>query len=165
MDLPQTIKKSWVGYVWIIFVGVAVVSIIWSGIFYLGRTGLLDDGTFWMLAIVSLLAALITFVYLYVYDLSYIELDADGIKAENWSSLLSQVDVNAEWFRVQDVGVEQHGLGVILNYGTLTIQTAGTQQRVLMTMVPQPEMWQGIISEIADLATPDGLEELSTAEA
>jgi hypothetical protein len=154
MELPVTIYKSWVGYILILLVGLTVAAVPWVGIFMLGYSDDLDDTSFWMLVITRILVLVVMVERLYVYTLSYITLTKDGIKAENWSSLFYQVDVESEWVRVQDVSIQTSNLfSLLLSFGTVTIQTAGTAQDRRMTMVPNVEALRDLISRLADQAT------------
>lgn len=165
MELPVTIKKSFIGYVWISLLGLTVIAVIWAGILSLWRSGDLDEGTYYMLGIVSILVLLITLIQLYVYSLSYISLTSDRLKAENWTTLFTQVDVDAEWVRVQDVTVETGSIfALMFGYGTLTIQTAGTAQQLKMTYVPNVEYWQSVIEALADQSTGEDSVDLSTVD-
>ncbi|TFC63732.1 hypothetical protein E3O62_02585 [Cryobacterium sp. TMT2-15-1] len=166
MELPVTIWKSWVGYFWILLVGLTVAAIPWAGIFTLGYSGDLDETSFWMLVITSILVLVVMVERLYVYNLSYITLTKDGIKAENWSSLFHQVDAETEWLRVQDVAIHTNNLfSLLFSFGTVTIQTAGTGQEMRMTMVPNVEALRDVISQLADQATGEDSVELSTTNA
>lgn len=166
MELPSTIKKPWFGYLVISLVGFGLMALIYAGIWSLWRTGDLSEPTYYMLGIVSILVLLITMVELYIYSLSYIGLTEDGLKAENWSSLFFQVDVDTEWVRVQDVTVETGSIfALMFGFGTLTIQTAGTAQNLRMTMVPSVEAWRDVISSFADQAAGSDLVQLSISSA
>lgn len=158
MELPIVIKKHWTGYVLIVGVGIAVLALIWSGIISMWRSGDLTQDTYWMLGIASILVLLVTMVTAYIYSLSYIELSTEGIKVQNWLTLFVSGDARTSWGKVQDVYRTTDTIfSLLFNYGTLTIQTAGTGQHLTLTMVPDAEYWQSVILAYAESG------ELSTA--
>ena len=146
-SLPVTIKKHPIGYVFIALVGLGATAIVWALMFSLWRSGDLDEITYWMLGFASILSLIITMVQLYVYSLSYILLTDDGLKVKNWRTLFVSQDAEAGWKRVQDVSWTTGSIwSLLFNYGALEVQTAGTKQRLVMTMVPNAEYWQAVMT-------------------
>lgn len=151
--LPTVIKKHPIGIALILLVGLGTTALIWATLYSLHRTGDLDSTTTWMMLFASIVVLLITVIQLWVYSLSYIELTDDGIHIVNWRTLFVKTDVMTEWSKIQDVTVSTGSIWpVIFNFGTLTIQTAGTAQELNMTMVGNAEYWQAIIQAEAQAA-------------
>lgn len=162
--LPVTIYKSVVGLLAIFGAGLSVIVLAIFGVYDLWITGDRDLLVGGFLALIILVVALITIERIYVYSLSTIELTADGVVAINYRTLFARVDSKTEWFRVQDVSVVTGGIfNSLFNYGTLHIQTSGSQQQIRMTMVPRADYWQEIIAAYADQATVDGSDLSTTA--
>lgn len=163
-SLPVTITKNWVGYVAITLTGLLLLGLAFWAFFSSVTHPWVDPLLYYSLAVfVTVLIVAGTSISLRVYSLSYITLTQDGVQAMNYLSLFASQDMQAEWVRVQDVSVVKGGLGGIIGYGTLHIQTAGTVQKIDMTMVSDPEKWQSVIEYYADVATKDGMDQpLST---
>lgn len=166
MELPITIRKHWLGYVALFLAGVSsVLATVW-GFYALAQNPEFDQVLmFSMLIFIVFVIVAITAVALYVYSLSYITLTLEGLQAVNWLSLFAKQNVVAEWSRVQDVAVVTGGVfALVFVYGTLNIQTAGTTQKLRMTMVPKAEYWQSIIQQLSSQATIDNPVDLSTVD-
>lgn len=162
-QLPVTIYKHWIGYVAIFFGGLGVLGLVLWGLYEAFQTPFADPLVMMLIATlcVALVVAVVA-VMLRQYSLSYLMLTSDGVVAVNWLTLFAKNDVQAEWFRIQDVSVVTGSIfGLLIGYGTLNIQTAGSYQNIRMTMVPNAADWQKVIAEYADKATQDGMD-LST---
>lgn len=117
----------------------------------MSRSGDLTSSLGWVGFFAVVLIAIVTVVELRVYSLSQIELSEDGLTAEIWSALFFKTKVQADWRRVQDVTVLSPSIwALMIDYGTLTVQTAGTAQQLKMSMVPNAEYWQAVIQSLAD---------------
>jgi membrane protein YdbS with pleckstrin-like domain len=150
------IHRSWFVYFMTAFIGVGAVAVIWTVIFSMGFASARDPLGYYLLAYTSGLILLITLLQIYVYSLSFIQIDDSGITANIWVTLFASNDETTEWVRVQDVSVSKGGIfAQLANFGTLTIQTAGTAQEIVMTYVPDVEHWQSVIEAKAAAATPD----------
>lgn len=151
---PSIITKHPVGYLFIGGVGFALISLIAAGIWSMWRSGVLTEPTYWFAGFFAIVILLITIIQLWVYSLSYIEFTEQGIHVVNWRTIFVKQDVTTEWARVQDVTVGTTSVwSLMFNYGSLTVQTAGTAQDLTMTMVPDAEYWQAIFQAYADDAT------------
>lgn len=150
-ELPATIGKHPIGYFFIAGVGAALITLLFAGAYSMGRTGDPDPGLFWVVVAFAVVILLITVVQLYVYSLSYYELTEEGLHVVNWHTLFNKTDVTTSWVRIQDVTVTTTSVwSLMFAYGTLAAQTAGTNQMLLMTMVPEPEYWSGLMQSMAD---------------
>lgn len=155
--LPVTIYKTVWGQLGIFFLAFATLLAIFWALDESFKTPWADPMV--MLGIGTLVVALVTayfVVWLYQYGLSYVTLTSDGLVAVNWKTLFHKQDVQAEWYRVQDVSVVASGFfAQMLGFGTLNVQTAGERQAVRLTMLPNVEYWQDVVASYADAATPD----------
>lgn len=155
--LPVTIRKHWFGYVVIALAGLLLISALWVGLFSLWQAGQLSQELYWAIGGFSIIILLITLIQMYVYSLSYLELNDDGIVVKNWITLFVSTDEEFEWVRVSRASVLKGEIfAQLLNYGTLSIETDGGHVLVTIKMIPRIEYWQNVISERADLATQDG---------
>lgn len=166
LTFPIIIKKHPIGLVAIFLLGAVAMLLLLYGIYTYALTPGVDKSVVMWVAIVAVVGILtITFVSMYVYSLSSITLTQAGLTADNWLSLFSEQDSTTEWSRVQSVDqVKANLFNQVFGYGTLNIQTAGTYQKVRMTMVPNAKYWQRIIEQISAQSTPDNSVDLSTID-
>jgi uncharacterized membrane protein YdbT with pleckstrin-like domain len=152
--LPITIYKHWIGYVFISAVGLSLVGAIILAIYTLHQEHTLNEELYYILGGFAIVVLLGTLVALYVYSLSNILITEQGITVTNWGNILTSQEAELAWIRVQDVTVSKDGvLPQILGYGTLLIQTAGTDKNFLFTYTPNPDYWETYLSDRA-AATP-----------
>ncbi|MEC5150885.1 hypothetical protein [Cryobacterium sp. GrIS_2_6] len=158
IPLPARVFKHWFGYV---IIAVAAASTL--GLVYVGMLSLIQSGTvdpllvFWIAVVAVLSIVTIAIIQTWVYSLSYIELNSDGIVIKNWFTLFVSKDEKFEWVRVSRSTAAKGGIfGQVLNYGTISIETNGGSVQAKITMIPRPEYWQDQINQKADQATIDG---------
>lgn len=102
--------------------------------------------------LVTVLAA--TIITAYVYRLSFIAITDDQLEITNWYTLFYDSQTVCEWNQVEDINVKRGGIfSQILGFGTLLVQTAGTQNNLTMTMVPKVESLRNEMATRADQAT------------
>jgi membrane protein YdbS with pleckstrin-like domain len=98
----------------------------------------------------------VTVTQAYVYTLSRIVMDGAEMRVINWPTLFYSNVAVCEWREVQDVDVRKGGIfSQIFDYGTLFVQTAGTERNLRIPMIPNCEHWRDYIAQQADqAATP-----------
>ena len=78
----------------------------------------------------------------WAYWNSTIVIDDTGIRYTNWTSLFSYAEASTKWSELEDVDSAQATIWAqLFGYGTLLVQTAGTQTNLQMTMVPRVKYW------------------------
>lgn len=156
--LPARIYKHWIGYVIILVAAASLIGLLWVGLSSWIDTPGVDQMLVLQVAAVAILSVMvITIVQIYVYGLSYIELNSNGIIIKNWITLFVSKDEQFEWVRVSRSTAAKGGIfGQILNYGTISIETNGGSLQAKITMMPNPEYWVDQIQQKADQATIDG---------
>lgn len=153
-NLPIVIHKAFIGYVYIAAVGALLIAALIVGMIALATQHSLDQELYFILGAFAVLVLLATLIQFYVYSLTTITLDEQGITVVNWYSLLFSQDSQTAWTKVQDASSTQNGvLQEAFDYGTLLIQTAGTDKNFSITYVPRPDYWVNFIQEKA-AATP-----------
>lgn len=153
-QIPATIAKHFIGYVAILGTGVGLAALLWAAAVSLHRSGQLAPELGAVLYFASAVVLLITIVQIWVYSLSYYEINEQGLRVVNWHTLFWKTDTTTEWARIQDATVSTGSVfSLLFAYGTLTVQTAGTAQTLKMTMTPDPEYWQAIVQAMADETT------------
>ena len=164
MQLPVTIYKHWIGYVAIFLTGLLVMALVYWGLLQSIQSPWADPMIMFTFAVVIMgLVTVVVIERILVYSFASLTLTEDGITAINYSTLFAKKDSTTEWFRVQDVSVVTGSIfNLVFKFGTLNIQTAGTTQAIRMTMVPNVEYWQAIVSQLADQATDVQKVQLST---
>jgi len=158
IPLPARIYKHWIGYVVVLLTGASLIGLLWVGLSsWISAPGI-DQSLVFQIALVAIISVVvITIVQLYVYGLSYIELNNDGIIIKNWITLFVSKDEQFEWVRVSRSTAAKGGIfGQVLNYGTVSIETNGGSVQATITLIPNPEYWQNQIQLKADQATIDG---------
>lgn len=148
--IPITIRKTLVGQFIIWFFGLSAVGILLGAAMGLQPSNptlssLLGAGAF--------TAILVTLIASYVYGLSRITITAEQLDVVNWNSIVSQNNAVCEWRQVQDVDFKKSGiLGLTFDFGTLLVQTAGTERNLKITYVPRVEWARNLIAEYAENA-------------
>ncbi len=153
MQPGQTIiiRKSIVGFLVILFLGALLTLALALGALLTQRTG--QTQLAYLMYVVAAVTILATFIQAYVYSISRITLTAKQMDVVNWNSLVSQNDAVCEWEQVQDVDFKKGGiLGIVFDFGTLLVQTAGTERNLRITNVPNVEHWRDFIAGLADAA-------------
>ncbi|RAN77997.1 hypothetical protein B5P43_18370 [Bacillus sp. SRB_336] len=151
---PTIIRKHWFGLLVVLVAGLVVELA-----FVLAMTAMFDQGTltpnnYAFLGTVMIIVLLIDLVVAYVYHLSNITLTDAGITVTNWSTLFFSITAVCEWNQVEDVMAKQGGVfAQLLLFGTVLVQTAGTERNLRMTMVPRVQYWRSTI-EAKATATP-----------
>ena len=158
IPLPAKIYKHWFGYV---LISVAAASLL--GLLYVGFVSLIESGAadpqliFWLAVVAVLSIVTVAIIQIWVYGLSYLELNTDGIVIKNWVTLFVSRNESFEWVRVSRSTAAKGGIfGQWLNYGTLGLLTIDGSVQATITMIPNPEYWQAQINLKADEATNDG---------
>lgn len=145
---PITIRKHWAGYTGAILLGAAAAGALWGLIFYLRSLGLLDETILAVLTAGSAVSLIVAVLRYYVLWLSYMQITEDGLLVVNYSTLLLRQETETKWSRVQDVQAQSAGLpATVLGYGTLVVQTAGTEQTLKMTLVPEAQHYADLIAD------------------
>jgi di/tricarboxylate transporter len=143
--IVTVVRKHFIGIIGLYLGAIVGVTAILSLVFVLAPS-IANDLTGpqfnWFVAIAVFGAAvllLILFVATYVYRQSRIMLTDKSVVEVNQKSLFIRKVSRLSMANVEDVTAEQRGiLATIFNYGTLTIQTAGTMENFIFTYCPRP---------------------------
>lgn len=148
-DHPIIIKKAAIGLVGIILGGLGLFAVLLGGMYLeLQQHGL--HGMTLIVAIVAVFELLFTAVQAYVYSLSQYVLTDTGIKVADWSSLFSESEADTLYQHIEDVDVKRGGfLGMVFSYGTLYVQTAGTERNLKLPMISNAEYWKDVLDQKA----------------
>lgn len=149
--LPITIKKSVIGLLGILLVGTFLIGVLLVGGAIVHNQG--NHTLSLVLFAVAAITVLLTLVQAYVYQLSQVELTEAGIKVVAWQTLFFSNVAITEWNQVQDVDVKKTSIfGQLFDYGTLLVQTAGTDRNLTLTYIPAVEQWRDYMATLADNA-------------
>lgn len=107
-----------------------------------------------LLAAIGAVATLVAaYVAAYVYSESYVELTDVGMTVVNYRSLFSDLTAECAYDHIEDIDVRKNGLfSFIFGYGTLYVQTAGTERNLKLPLIPNVEHWRDEIARRADTA-------------
>jgi membrane protein YdbS with pleckstrin-like domain len=136
----QVIKRHWLPPL-LVTIGAFLVEIaILAAIFYLFKTQQLAISTYVTLGVLLVLIFMISAVWVYVYNLSFLGVSADKIIFVRWLTLFSSQEAVCEWRDIEDITIQQGNiLAQLFGYGSLTIETAGTKPNLTMPNVPAVE--------------------------
>lgn len=153
---PIIIHKHPVGLFLIALAGIGAISLLLGITSSLFTQGQLTVQLYLLVVVAFVAIVLSTVVSLYVYNLSTITLTTESVDVSNWRSLFQDSAGTTEWRNIQDVTAKKNGiLSFIFDYGTLTIQTAGTEDNLVLPMVPRIEYWRSYVEKLAnDAKTP-----------
>jgi 4-amino-4-deoxy-L-arabinose transferase-like glycosyltransferase len=146
-----TITKSAVGQLLIVLAGILLTGLLAAAAWWLRRDGqtLLGECMF----AAAVVAALGMAMQNYVYALSRIVLTDKQLTVTNWTSVIASDVAVCDWSQVQDVAVQKGGiLPLLFDYGSLLIQTAGTERNLRINYIPKVEYWRDVIEQRADAA-------------
>jgi hypothetical protein len=94
-----------------------------------------------------------TIIQAYVYNLSTVVLTATALRFTNWITIAYSNAAICEWRQVTDVDVKKGGIFSQLgDFGTLLVQTAGTERNLRIPMIPNVERVRDLIAAQADAA-------------
>jgi hypothetical protein len=153
MQSPIIIRKSPVGLFFIYLVGAVLVAGLLLGLTAtIHQQGLTLTDTLPKLLLLGVLVVVLgTFVQAYVYMLSRVEVNATELRFVTWLSVFSSNVAVCDWRQIQNVDVKKAGIfSQAFDYGTLLVQTAGTERNLRITMIPQCEHWRDVIAQRAD---------------
>ena len=156
VSLPLRIYKHWIGYVAIALTAILLIGLLWVGLYsWIAAPGV-DQGLVFQIAVIALLSiVVIAAVLMYVYSLSYLELNVSGCVIKNYVTPFASKDEQFEWAKVSRSTATKAGLfGTIFNFGTISAETEGGSIQAKITLMPRPEYWQQVIQEKADQVTP-----------
>ena len=146
---PQIIHKSVVGLLAIYLVACVLFTALGFAAAYTGiRTGL--GLLYAMGAAIVVVGALIQS---HVYQSSYVQLNTNMMQVVSISTIVVSNTAETQWTQIQDVDVKKAGLFAnLFDYGTLLVQTAGTERNLQLTMIPNVEHWRDVLMAKAGIA-------------
>jgi hypothetical protein len=131
-------------YLWVLGI---VASLLVIG-YLSGPTvvGTVSDGTYRLIlagfVVAVALMAIILLVATYVYRLSFLVVTDKNLIQVTQHGLFTRHVARFTMEDVEDVTANQRGIfATLLNYGTLTVQTAGTQDNFNFTYCPDPNRY------------------------
>lgn len=147
-QLPIKIRRSIFGRIAILLLG----TLLSAGIFALGYwVGVQNRRDAVPVAVLQLMGVVVLFgtlVAAIVYELHTMTLDEHGITIKNWSGLFFSSETHCDWKEVEDLNVKRGGVFAFLGgYGSLLIQTAGTETNLRFNYLPRPEYWRQFIDQ------------------
>ncbi len=142
---PVVIHKHWIGIVGIYLAGLFLDALIMIGVYYTLSTG--NHALAVVLLAVLILTALATFVQSYVYNESTVTIDDVHLTVSNWGTLFSSNDAETAWKQIEDIDIQKGSIFALLfNYGTILIQTAGTERNLRLPNIPDPQHWRDVMA-------------------
>lgn len=146
-QLPVTIHRSSVGLALIGLVGFGVTALLYAMAVYYRGQHWADPVIFQLITLAALVTLIATVVTAATYALTSLKLTDDHIEVSNWLSLFSSRVSQADYADIEDVTVTQGTiLSRVFGYGTLLVQTAGTQTNLEITYVPNVYAWRDVIA-------------------
>lgn len=144
-NILTVVRRSLIGLVGIYLVAVAAVAALLGLIIAISPAAFEDtSGGFSasLMAIImlaALLLGLFLFTSTYIYLQSKLLVTDRSLVQIMQKTLFSRKVSRLSMSNVEDVNEEQNGfLATLFNYGTLTVQTAGTEDNFIFTLCPNP---------------------------
>ncbi len=153
-NLLAIVRRHPIGIVFIYLealAGVAAITVLFLTVSPETVQNLSAQGQRYLIAgIVFGLAALVFFLFVatYVYRQNRLLITDRSLVQITQKSLFLRRIARLNFENVEDVNAEQAGiLATIFNYGTLTVQTAGTLENFIFKYCPNPNQYADIIIE------------------
>lgn len=156
-ELVADVHKHWIGYVSIWGIGFISAGLLLLLtvvlLFFAHQSGIQIPG--WGQAIIGLVALAVAALILvgsaisaWVYGQSTILITNENIIEVKQTSLFSRKVAHLNMINVEDVSVRKEGiLPTLLNYGSLSVQTAGETENFNFTNTPDPNTLRRYIIE------------------
>jgi hypothetical protein len=156
-ELVADVHKHWIGYVSIWGIGFVSAGLLLlltvALLFFAGQAGIKFPG--YVMAIIGLVALVVAALILvgsaisaWVYGQSTILITNENIIEIKQTSLFSRKIAHLNMINVEDVSVRKEGiLPTLLNYGGLSVQTAGETENFNFTNTPDPNTYRRYIIE------------------
>lgn len=153
-------ERSLFGYVVRLFYGAAAVMLLFGFLWFVQHEqGSVPGSALPIVLLYLVLVALLTLASMYLYSLSYVQLDDTGVTVHSWATLFADTSASTPWYRITNVDSVQRGIvAELVGYGTLLVQQAGTAQPVRLTYIPRVDYWADLIQQRAN-ATPQPVKE------
>lgn len=143
---PITVHKSIIGLIGITAGGLVFLGLLALLAYFFAGAGVLAGEVLHLVVIGGLLVMAITGGIAWTYWNSTIVMDDTGITVTNWNSLFSYTAAATKWSELEDVDCSQTTIWAqLFGYGTLLVQTAGTQTNLQMSMVASVKKWNSYI--------------------
>ncbi|MDE2100927.1 MAG: PH domain-containing protein [Patescibacteria group bacterium] len=133
---PIIIHKHWFGLAVIEVLGAGAAALLLGGALYYKPVSLPEA---YLLVVGSALATLTTLILIYVYNKNYIELSDEALRVAVWNTPFSSNVAECHYSEIEDADVVKGFFGSLFDFGTLAIQTAGTERNLVLRLVPHPE--------------------------
>lgn len=152
---PISIHRSLVGLALIGLAGLAGLALVFALLFYFQFQPWVDHIVYQLLAGLTFVILMVTLIQAATYALASITIAGDHIEVANWQTIFSSRVAQADYADIEDVTVTQGSiLARIFGYGTLLIQTAGTQTNFEITNIPNVYAWRDEIAGRAKVSQP-----------
>ena len=148
-----TIRKHWFGLFIILLCGLGFTALLTGlSLFLIGAeaAGQAPPFSSWVIGLLAVIVLLATAVSVIVYTASNIAYNDETVKFVNQISLFGNDVSQFEFRELQDVKVNRGLGGLLFGYGTLLVQTAGTQTHFKFTYTPKA---QAVADKLLELST------------
>lgn len=131
-----TYRRSLVALLWLLIKGFLLTAVI-VAVGYLIRTD--QPQLAWLLAVMAIISFTGTLLLAYAFVNTFITVDKDYVTVYTQVSLFGVQSTQCEMLEVEDVLVNQSGVfRLAFDFGTIEIQTAGTQPNFKVTELRHP---------------------------
>ena len=138
--MEQTYTRHWFPPVAMILGGLGVEVLISWCMWLLHKQNMLTYDLYLSGGCMIVLVILLTYAGITLYYLSKLVVSTDQINVVYWPWLFASSEAVCEWSDVEDITIVQPGFfALILGFGTVTIETAGTKPNLTLSYLPGPE--------------------------
>lgn len=149
---PVILHRAGIGLLFIYSVGIiafGLATLYIDLLFTKYHIGIND--TLILLVLSALLDLFMVYLAVYIYQASRFILTPQHITVIRQFGLFAPQTRECDMTEVRNVLVSKRGfLSSVFDYGTLTVQTAGTYGDLVLPTIPQPEQWQNYILQAHD---------------
>lgn len=151
-DAIMTVRRHWFGFFALVALGLVVVATFAAIIVFIpfGNTSLVDRVDLWLLlALASLVGAVLFMVIWHIYFSNHMVLTADTVSQKMQLAIFKHKQSQLGLANIEDVTWTRSGIAqTLMDFGTLTIETAGEQNNFQFRYCPRPERCAKIIMAV-----------------
>lgn len=151
-DPVMVVRRHWFGFFALIAMGLALMATFAAIVVFVpfGDASLVDRVDLWLLLVLSTLVASVLFMIIWqIYFSNHLVLTNDMVSQKMQMAIFKHKQSQLGLANIEDVTVTRSGIAqTMMNFGTLTIETAGEQNNFHFRYCPDPERCSKIIMSV-----------------
>lgn len=151
-DSIMTVRRHWFGFFALVAMALALMATFAAIMIFVpfGETSLVDRIDLWLiLVLMSLVGAALFMIIWQIYFSNHLVLTSDMVSQKMQLAIFKRKQSQLGLANIEDVTVTRNGVAqTLMNFGTLTIETAGEQNNFDFRYCPDPERCAKIIMAV-----------------